>query len=108
MGEYTTEEIDRKLALLAESERRTIVRILQASEESHVSVREVIRRLQESELTQDEDDRITIAVCHSHLPKLDTADVVEYDSASEMVRYDGDELVETLLESVSEIQRTAG
>lgn len=108
MGEYTTEEIDQKLALLVESERRALVRILQESEADRVSTREIVHRLQESDLTRDEDDHIAIAVCHNHLPKFDAADVVEYDSASEMVRYDGDELVETLLESISEIRRTAG
>ncbi len=104
MGEYTAAEIDRKIALLAESERREIVRILQESEAGHVQVREIITHLQESDPTQNEDDRIAIAVHHNHLPKLDETDVVDFDSGSETVRYNDDELVETLLESISEIR----
>ena len=104
MGEYTAEEIGRALELLAESDRREIIRILRESEADHVQTREIITHLQESDPTRNEEDRIAIAVHHNHLPKLAETDVVDFDSDSETIRYNDDELVETLLESISEIQ----
>ncbi len=41
---------------------------------------------------------MTIALHHTHLPKLAAIDAFDLDTHSETVRYNGDELLEALLE----------
>lgn len=102
MREYTTGEIDQRFALLDRYERRCIIHFLQESETETVSISEVVSHLRKQEPMADERDRIEIELHHNHLPRLDEIDAVDYDSGSETIRYDGDELVESLLESTPE------
>ncbi|WP_449271973.1 DUF7344 domain-containing protein [Halorubrum aidingense] len=102
MGEYTTEEINQRFALLDQYERRCIIRFLQESETDHVSISDLVSHLQKQGPTPDRCSKIVITLHHSHLPKLATIDAVNFDSRSETVRYDGDELLEALLEPISE------
>ena len=102
MREYTTEEIDQRLALLSKYERRCIIHLLQKAETDRVSISDVVNHLQKQDSTSDEDDKLAVDLYHNHLPQLDTVGAVDYDRDSETVRYDGDELVEALLESTPE------
>lgn len=102
MREYTTEDIDHRFSLLDRYERRCIIRFLQESEEGRVSTDDVVSHLRKRDSTADERDKVAIDLRHTHLPKLATIEAVEYDSASETVRYGGDELVEALLETTPE------
>jgi len=102
MDEYTTEEINQRFALLDQYERRCIIYFLQGTETDHVSISDLITHLQRQDPTPDEHDKLAIALHHSHLPKLGTIDTFDFDSRSETVRYDGDELLEALLEQISE------
>ena len=99
MREYTTEAIDQRLALLSKYERRCIIYLLQKSETDRVSISDVVNHLQKQDSTTDEHDRLEVDLRHNHLPQLDTVGAVDYARDSETVRYDGDELVEALLES---------
>lgn len=102
MREYTTEEIDERLELLDRYERRSIARFLRETETDHTPVSDVVRHLQNQVQTPDERSRLTVALRHNHLPKLDAIDAFDYDSRSETVQYNGDELLESLLESLPE------
>lgn len=102
MREYTAEEIDQRLALLGAYERRCIIRFLQEARTDRVSICDVVSHLQKRDSVSDERDTLAIALHHNHLPKLATIDAFDFDSRSETVRYDGDELVKALLESTSE------
>jgi len=108
MGSYTSKEIDRRLALLAQSERRAIIRYLRESEADTVPVGEIARHLRKSDATRDGRDEIAIELHHNHLPSLAAASVLDFDSSSEAVRYNGDELVEALLESIPESHTAVG
>lgn len=102
MDEYTTEEINQRFALLDQYERRCIVYFLQETQTDQVSISDVVNHLQRQDPTPDDRDKLVIALYHNHLPKLGTIDTFDFDSRSETVRYDGDELLEALLELIPE------
>lgn len=102
MREYTIEEIDKRFALLSKYERRCIIHFLQKAGTDRVSISDVVNHLQTQDATADEHEKLAVSLYHNHLPQLDTVGVVDYDRDSETVRYDGDELVEALLESTPE------
>mgnify|MGYP000247518295 CR=1 FL=1 len=102
MQEYTTREIDRRFALLKQYERRCIIHFLQETESGHAEFSNVVSHLQKQDPTPDESDKIATTLHHTHLPQLATIDVLEYDSRSQTIRYHGDDLVETLMESTPE------
>lgn len=102
MQEYTTGEIDQRFALLDRYERRCIIRFLREAEAGHVSIGDVVGHLRKQDSTPDERDELAIALHHNHLPKLAEIGALDVDSRSETVRYNGDEVVEALLDSTSE------
>lgn len=102
MQDYTTREIDQRFELLTQYERRCVVDFLQEIDAEHAGLDEVVRHLQQQRQMPDERAKISVALLHIHLPKLATTDILEYDARSETVRYNGDELVESLLESTPE------
>ncbi|WP_449272122.1 DUF7344 domain-containing protein [Halorubrum lipolyticum] len=102
MDKYTTEKINQRFALLDQYERRCIIYFLQETETGHVSISDLVNHLQRQDQTPGERDKLAIALRHSHLPKLGTIDTFDFDPRSETVRYDGDELLEALLEPISE------
>jgi len=102
MQEYTTEEIDRRFALLKQYERRCLVDFLQQTEAGHAPLDDVVSHLQKQEQTPDDRKKIATALRHRHLPRLNSTDMLEFDWRSGTVRYHGDELVEALLESTPE------
>ncbi len=102
MGEYTTEDINQRFALLDQYERRCIIRFLQETETDHVSISEVASHLQKQDSTPNERDELVTALHHNHLPKLASIAALDFDSRSATVRYRGDELAEALLESTPE------
>lgn len=69
--------------VLANRERRRIISILQNANEP-LALAEIATELAEREGLEGEErweraDRLRIELYHCHLPKLDKADVVEYD-----------------------------
>lgn len=102
MDEYTTEQINQRFALMDRYERRCIIHFLQKTETEHVSISDLIDHLQKQDPTPDERDELAIVLQHNHLPKLNTIGAFDFDSRSETVRYEGDELLEALLEPISE------
>lgn len=98
MQDYTLGEINQRFALLDQYERRCIIHFLREAETDQVSVSDVVKHLQEQDQTPDDRDELAIALHHTHLPKLAALGALDFDSRSETVRYDGDELVDSLLE----------
>jgi len=102
MREYTTDEIDQRFELLDRYERRCIIYFLRGTETDHVSISDVVSHLQKRDPTPDGHDRLAIAIQHNHLPKLAATGVLDFDAGSGTVRYNGDDLVEALLETTPE------
>jgi DNA-binding transcriptional ArsR family regulator len=96
MGHHS---LDESLRLLADHNRRAIIRELRRSSEEVRTFEELINRLHDD--GQDtERAALAIKLRHTHLPKLAEAGLLEYDRRSGAVRYDPDERVETLLDAL--------
>ena len=92
-----TRSTDALLTLLADRRRRAVVRHLSAR-----NGRTSLGALVEAVSTERGDERnVRIGLHHHHLPRLDAADVVDYDVSARTVRYRPDERVESLLAFVA-------
>lgn len=98
---HSAEAVDERFKLLGQHERRCLIRFLQAAETDRVPISDVVSHLQKQDLASDTREELTIALYHKHLPKLDAIEAIQFDSRSGTVRYDGDELLDALLESSS-------
>lgn len=91
---------DTALQLLADQQRRKVLHHLVESNGA-ASLEEVVSAVHTNSSSPRNPDelrnRIAVNLHHVHLPKLQDTDLIEYDSASETIRYHPDELIEELL-----------
>jgi DNA-binding transcriptional ArsR family regulator len=102
-GEHTL-GVDDVFTALAAMRRREVVYELGQRPEGVATVDELVDRL----LAREEDtlaeppvnhrERVTAALLHNHLPRLDELGVVEFDRRSGTVRFRGDAAVEEWIE----------
>ncbi|MFC4986356.1 DUF7344 domain-containing protein [Saliphagus infecundisoli] len=85
---------DRLFELLSEHRRRVLLRYVE--DRPVVTVGELAAIV--SEETGTATSEAAISIRHADLPALADAGLIEYDSRSSTVRYDGDDLVSDLLE----------
>ncbi|WP_379689371.1 DUF7344 domain-containing protein [Halomicroarcula sp. GCM10025817] len=53
-------------------------------------------------------DQLSIQLIHNHLPKLDEHGIIQYDQESNIVRYQSDEQIETVLDALpTEVVQTS-
>lgn len=102
MKEYTTREVDERLGVLDQYERRCVIRFLRETETGEASMSDVVSHLQKQEEMADTAEEIAVTLHHNHVPKLASIDAFEFDSEREVVRYRGDDLVETLIDATPE------
>jgi len=110
--------LDRVFDVLADERRRDVLYFLQKGADDTANVETLADHLAGSESSERDDsetagesDRsetidereqtIAIQLSHVHLPKLDAADVVEYEPDSQTVEYEGDETPEALLDATT-------
>jgi DNA-binding transcriptional ArsR family regulator len=110
--------LDRVFDVLADERRRDVLYFLQKGADDTANVETLADHLAGSESSERDDsetagesDRsetidereqtIAIQLSHVHLPKLDAADVVEYEPDSQTVEYEGDETAEALLDATT-------
>lgn len=96
---------DACLRLVADRNRRRIIQQLRHESSSETTVDDLVDRLHSDGSVSDDDRRISreqlaIDLYHSSLPKLDAHGVIEYDRERGIVRYQPNELVETVLDSI--------
>lgn len=86
--------------LLARRPRRQLLYLLHQRDDGAASLDALARRLAErgSEVGADDPSGLRVALHHVHLPKLDEAEVVEYDPDDGEVHYLGDPRLGDLLE----------
>lgn len=82
--------------LLARRPRRHLLQWVHRNDDRTVSLDDLVRRLTESDV--GDEHGLRVALHHVHLPKLDAADVVDYDAEAGEVRYLGDPVLADLLE----------
>jgi hypothetical protein len=94
------------LELLASKRRQTLLELLVDSTEDTHSLESLATAIaqteQETDLGARPDQRVCLSLHHVHLPKLDAADIVEYDPQRNVVEYLGSERMEQLLDSISQ------
>ncbi len=85
--------LDTVFDILSHSYRRLILSYLSQTEDDLATVADLVSFIskQESETETSmqctQDDTVRVALQHNHLPKLDDAGVIEFDTRSETIRY---------------------
>lgn len=98
-----SQAIDTTLRALADEQRRLVIRYLRETPDGIASYDELqshLTRQGSAELTPRE---VAIRLHHALLPTLADADILEYDPLSETVRYQPNPLVESVLETLENI-----
>ena len=92
------------LELLASKRRQTLLELLASSVDDVHSLESLATAVTQIEQGVDLAARPSPRVClflhHVHLPKLEAADIVEYDSQRNVVAYTGTRRVEQLLDTI--------
>ena len=89
--------LDDALVLLSDRTRRAALYVLSETEDDAMFVVDLAQKAALFEGTSDDIETVLTALTHAHLPQMAAAGVVEYDDESNMVRYAGDDRVESLL-----------
>lgn len=87
---------------IASERRRHVLAYLRESDRETESLDDLVEHVvsRESDSPPPDRERVAIDLYHCHLPVLADADVVDFDSRTETVRYRGHERVEALLDDV--------
>ena len=98
--------LDRVFGVLANERRRGVLYYLREGADDTTNVETLANHIAKSdsdalETTDRREQAIAIELSHVHLPKLDTAEVVEYAPDSGIVEYVGNETVEALLDATT-------
>lgn len=100
--------VDLLLAVLADEQRRTILRYVQRADGSDVSLEALAAALAESDATDCRDpDRVAVELHHSHLPKLAETSFIEYDVTDTTVRCHDHERLDSLLATLDDLESPA-
>lgn len=95
------------LRLLAPERRRAVMRALMEDPNATHRVDDIVNAIQETYGEVDEsvsDQRyLRSSLHHTHLPKLDDAEVVEYDADRGTVQYRGDPHIEQWVDKIDRI-----
>lgn len=98
MDNLSESRVDEVFDLLSNPYRREMIMYLQDNPET--TVEEIATHLEEEHDNGKEEslDEVRATLHHSHLPKMDSVDVIEYDGGK--IEYTGDIEVEEVLDSV--------
>ncbi|MFC7081107.1 DUF7344 domain-containing protein [Halorussus caseinilyticus] len=91
----TGTDLDQLFEVLADGYRRRVLAYLDDTDDGIAAFSELVEHVADDSDGESTDDheRIAVNLHHNHLPKLEDANVVEYDPRSEVVRYRGDPFV---------------
>lgn len=106
-GTFTMAEktLDDCLQLIADRRRRRVIHQLRHETTGKTAIDDLVDRMSTGELEFDDDrgvdrERLVAHLHHTSLPKLEDHGVVEHDRRSGTVRYQSNDRVETLLDSL--------
>lgn len=96
--------LDAILSLLADPHRRDFLRYLVETPGETCSLDECVSHLVQRNAERDDKrrsrDQVGTMLHHQHIPMLDDAGVLEYDSRSQEIRYRGHDQLESWLERI--------
>lgn len=100
--------LDAVLNLLAAGDRRVIVHTLRQQTTGETTIDNLAERLAaDGQVTENDTRQLSIKLHHAHLPKLDDFGLVEFDPERGIVRYQPNEHVEQVIDSLFESGRPA-
>lgn len=102
--------LDTSLRLVADQRRRQTIHHLRQASSDTLTIDELVEQLRQGETDTETPDQRELAsqLYHAHLPKLADQGIVEIDPETQVVRYQPDEQIETLLDSLpAELPRAA-
>ncbi|WP_394742763.1 winged helix-turn-helix domain-containing protein [Natronococcus roseus] len=98
--------LDVCLRIVSDRQRRRIVYRLREESNGKTTIEDLIDQLQSSSSastdTRLDRDQLAIQLAHKHLPKLADHGIIEVDSETDIVRYQPDEQIEAVLDSLPE------
>lgn len=102
----TNHSLDGRLQLVADRHRRQVIDHLRREENGATTFDDLVDQLHGGGSSSGDDpprdrDALAIELHHTHLPKLAAHGVVEYEHRGGTVRYQPDEQVETVLDSLA-------
>lgn len=107
--EYRMDEkrLDECLHLVSNTHRRRVIQQLREKSTAKTTVEDLVDHLHESGSPAVIDrrldrNRLSLHLAHDHLPKLADHGVIELDPTTETVRYQPDERLEAVLDSLTE------
>lgn len=100
----TTRSLDALLQLVADGHRRQAIQQLRQETDGEATIDELVDRLLGDESRSDDNtvdrEQLAMQLYHAHLPKLADHGVVEFEPENRSVRYQPDEQIETVLDSL--------
>lgn len=99
--------VDFLLSVLADEQRREVLRYFQQAEDSVASLDALTDHLVDTGAVDDRPrEHVHVRLHHAHLPKLAETPAIEYEPRSRTVRYHAHPGLETLLEAVQAVSTT--
>lgn len=106
LAAMTTRSHDALIGLVADRHRRLAIQQLRKDVDGETTFDDLVDRLLGDESLADHNridrEKLAIQLYHAHLPKLADHGVVEFDPENRVVRYQPDEQIETVLDSLSD------
>lgn len=97
-GSSENSELGELLSLLAKDRRRYALYCLSDTSSQRLAVEELVEELESVErscrATEPSRTELALSLQHVHLPKLNDADVIEYDQTDGQIEYQGDDQLE--------------
>lgn len=103
-AETTTKDLDSILEIFAGRRRRLVIEYLRDASDGEASYSGLVDFVLRHSDTQQESENIRSQLHHVTLPKLEEADIIEYDRRSATVRYDPCSTVDDLAEYIEDIE----
>ena len=98
---------DEVLSAIANEQRRTILDSLNSASEKTLDYDTLVDRVADAvrdegaeEISDEQRQRVRIALHHTHLPKLEEIRVIDYEAETDHVQFVGGEMVQEVLELV--------
>lgn len=103
-SETKRKDLDSILEVFADRRRRLIIECLRQSADGVASYDDLVDFVLRHGDGQQESEHIRSQLHHVTLPKLEEADIIEYDRRSATVRYDPCSVVDDLAEFIEDIE----
>ena len=103
-SQVPSEKLDTVLTILSNRYRRQVLYCVTEHDDAVVDFDVLIDYLIDSDTKRSQEDRerVKLRLHHMVLPKLQDAGILEHDTRSETVRYQGDPLIEEYLSVIAE------